>query len=78
VSSRSAAGSLVRRALTVILFASGVKLLGASTQLTLTLTLAAIVVGTALWAWIRVRHGEAPLAWQERRRRQAPSPPVAR
>jgi uncharacterized membrane protein YfcA len=75
VSSRSAAGSLVRRALTVILFASGVKLLGASTGVVFAVTLAALLGGTAVWAWIRVRHGEAPLAWQQRRRRREVSPP---
>lgn len=74
VSSRSAAGSLVRRALTVILFASGVKLLGASTPVVLAVTAAAVLGGTAIWAWIRVRHGEAPLAWQQRRRRRDVSP----
>jgi uncharacterized protein len=70
VSSRSP-GSLVRRALTVILLASGVKLLGASTVVVLLTVTAALVVGLAAWTWVRVRHGEAPLARQERRRRQA-------
>lgn len=80
ISSRSAAGSLVRRALTVILMASGVKLLGASTTVVFAVTVAALVVGTALWAWIKVRHGEAPLTRQQRRRQQAAvaSPPAAR
>ena len=68
VSSRSAAGSLVRRVLAVILFASGVKLLGAPTPLVIVLTAGAVLGGTAVWALIRVRHGEAPLAWQQRRR----------
>ena len=70
VSSRSP-GSLVRRALTVILLASGVKLLGASTLVVLLTVAAALVGGLAAWTWVRVRHGEAPLARQERRRRQA-------
>ncbi|WP_091929454.1 sulfite exporter TauE/SafE family protein [Blastococcus sp. DSM 46786] len=70
VSSRSP-GSLVRRALTVILLASGVKLLGASTVVVLVTVAAALVGGLAAWTWVRVRHGEAPLARQERRRRQA-------
>jgi uncharacterized membrane protein YfcA len=70
VSSRSAAGSLVRRALTVILLASGTKLLGGSTVQVFAVTVVALVGGTALWAWIRVRHGEAPLAWQQHRRRR--------
>ena len=63
-------GSLVRRALTVILLASGVKLLGASTGWVFVTALIAILGGAAAWAWIRVRHGEAPLAWQQRRRRR--------
>jgi uncharacterized membrane protein YfcA len=67
VSSRSP-GSLVRRALAVIMLASGAKLLGASTAVVLAVTLSALVVGAATWAWIRSRHGEAPLVWQQRRR----------
>ncbi|MDK3257100.1 sulfite exporter TauE/SafE family protein [Blastococcus capsensis] len=67
VSSRSP-GSLVRRALAVIMLASGAKLLGASTALVLIITAAALVVGAGTWAWLRVRHGEAPLVWQQRRR----------
>ena len=81
ISSRTAAGGLVRRALTVILMASGVKLLGASTEVVFAVTVAALVVGTALWAWIKVRHGEAPLTRQQRRRQQAAAsapPPAAR
>jgi uncharacterized membrane protein YfcA len=70
VSSRSP-GSLVRRALTVILLASGVKLLGASTAMVLVIVAAALVGGLAAWAAVRVRHGEAPLAWQQRRRQRA-------
>jgi uncharacterized protein len=70
VSSRSP-GSLVRRALTVILLASGVKLLGASTTLVLVTVAAALIGGLAAWTWVRVRHGEAPLARQQRRRQQA-------
>ncbi len=70
VSSRSP-GSLVRRALTVILLASGAKLLGASTAMVLVIVAAALVGGLAAWAAVRVRHGEAPLAWQQRRRQRA-------
>ncbi len=32
---------------------------------------AALIGGLAAWTWVRVRHGEAPLARQERRRQQA-------
>ena len=67
VSSRSP-GSLVRRALAVIMLASGAKLLGAPTGLVLVITVTAVVAGASVWAWLRVRHGEAPLVWQQRRR----------
>jgi hypothetical protein len=76
VSSRSP-GSLVRRTLVVILLASGAKLLGASTSLVLLITATALVAGAGMWAWLRVRHGEAPLVWQERRRPRRGSPAVA-
>ena len=66
VSSRTP-GSLVRRALAVIMLASGTKLLGASTPVVLVVTATALVVGVAAWAWVRVRHGEAPFVWQQRR-----------
>jgi uncharacterized membrane protein YfcA len=67
VSSRSP-GSLVRRALAVVMLASGTKLLGASTGLVLVVTVTAVLAGAAVWAWLRVRHGEAPFVWQQRRR----------
>ena len=57
ISSRST-GSLVRRAVPVVLLASGVKLLGAPTAVVLVIGGAAAVGGTAFWAWLRVRHGE--------------------
>jgi hypothetical protein len=69
--SSHAPGGLVRRALAIVLFASGSKLLGASTGLVLLLVVAVFIGGLATWAWVRVRHGEAPLARQQRRRRQA-------
>jgi uncharacterized protein len=72
VSSRSP-GSLVRRALAVIMLASGSKLLGASTGWVLMITGAALVVGVCAWGVVRVRHGEAPFVWQERHR-QRPHP----
>jgi uncharacterized protein len=67
VSSQSP-GSLVRRALAVIMLASGAKLLGAPTGLVLVITVTAVVAGATVWAWLRVRHGEAPFVWQQRRR----------
>jgi uncharacterized protein len=63
-------GSLVRRALILILFASGAKLLGASTGLVLVLVAGALVGGIAGWAGVKVRHGEPAFAWQQRRRRR--------
>jgi uncharacterized membrane protein YfcA len=69
--SSHAPGGLVRRALAVVLLASGAKLLGASTGMVLVIVVAALVGGVAAWAWVRARHGEAPLARQQRRRQQA-------
>jgi uncharacterized protein len=69
--SSHAPGGLVRRALAIVLLASGAKLLGASTDLVLLLVVAVLIGGWATWAWVRVRHGEAPLARQQRRRRRA-------
>jgi uncharacterized membrane protein YfcA len=67
VSSRTP-GSLVRRALAIVMLASGTKLLGASTGVVAAVTVAAIVVGVATWAVVRVRHGEAAFVWQQRKR----------
>jgi uncharacterized membrane protein YfcA len=76
--SSHAPGGLVRRALAIVLLASGAKLLGASTGLVLLLVAAVLVGGAATWALVRVRHGEAPLARQQRRRRlAAPAPSAA-
>jgi uncharacterized protein len=76
VSSRSA-GGLVRRVLTVVLMASGAKLLGAPTAVVMVLAGAALVGGAAWWAWIRTRHGLAPFVWQQRRRRRRSARDVA-
>jgi uncharacterized membrane protein YfcA len=72
VSSRTP-GSLVRRALALVMLASGTKLLGASTEMVLVVAATALVVGLAAWGVLRVRHGEAPFTWLERRRRRAAS-----
>jgi hypothetical protein len=53
----------------VVLLASGVKLLGAPTGLVLIVVAAALVGGVGCWALVRVRNGEAPLVWQQRRRK---------
>jgi uncharacterized membrane protein YfcA len=73
--SSHAPGGLVRRALAIVLLASGSKLLGASTGMGLVIVVAALVGGVAAWAWVRARHGEAPLARQQRRRRRAEAAP---
>jgi uncharacterized membrane protein YfcA len=73
--SSHAPGGLVRRALAIVLLASGSKLLGASTGMVLVIVVAALVGGVAAWAWVRARHGEAPLARQQRRRRRAEAAP---
>jgi len=75
--SSHAPGGLVRRALAIVLLASGVKLLGASTGVVLLVVVGVLTGGAATWAWVRVRHGEAPLARQQRRRRQAVAAPAA-
>jgi uncharacterized membrane protein YfcA len=57
LSSRSN-GILVRRALAVVMLASGAKLLGASTGWVALLAGGAAVLGPVGWALVRVRHGE--------------------
>jgi uncharacterized membrane protein YfcA len=75
--SSHAPGGVIRRALAIVLLASGVKLLGASTGLVLVVVVAVLVGGAATWAWVRTRHGEAPLARQQRRRRAEAAPHAA-
>lgn len=77
ISSRTS-GSIVRRALVVVMMASGLKLLGASTAVVGLAAVGAIVVGVAVWAAVRVRHGEAPFVFQQRRRVQLHPPDVRR
>lgn len=55
VSSR-APGGLIRRALAILLMASGLKLVGASTQWVLIATGAAVVIGPVAWALLRRRY----------------------
>ena len=68
LSSRSR-GGLVRRALAMVLLASGLKLLGVPTGLVLVIVGAALVGGSLTWAWFRTRLGEPPRNWQRRLRR---------
>jgi len=48
---------IVRRALTFVLLASALKLLGASNLLTVLILAAAVVLLPLLWAWLRTRQG---------------------
>ncbi len=75
--SSRAPGGLVRRALTLVLLASGLKLLGADNTLTLTILGAVVVAGPPLWMLARRRHGFGPLAHRERRAAQATAAALA-
>lgn len=69
-SSRAPSG-IIRRALSLVLLASGLKLLGASTPLTVALVGAFLVVGPLAWMAARRLHGLPALARREHAR---PSP----
>ena len=70
VSSRTT-GALIRRVLAVVMVTSGAKLLGASTVVIGAVAVGAAVLIPVVWGIIRVRHGEAPTVWQQRRREAA-------
>lgn len=63
--SSRAPGGFIRRALSLVLVASGLKLLGVDTVVLGYLLLAGLVVAPLVWAWIRRRHGLPALARQE-------------
>jgi hypothetical protein len=69
-------GMLVRRALAVVMLASGVRLLGASTGWVALIAVVASVFGAVGWALIRVHHGEpavvAPRWYEKSMRRGRP------
>jgi uncharacterized membrane protein YfcA len=67
--SSHAPGGLVRRALAVVLLASGVKLLGAPPAAILGVVAAALVGGAGAWAGLRRWYGEPALAWRRHRGR---------
>jgi uncharacterized membrane protein YfcA len=69
--SSSAPQGIVRRALALVLIASGLKLLGADTVAMGWAIVAVCLAGPALWAWARRKNGLAPVALLERR--QAPA-----
>jgi uncharacterized membrane protein YfcA len=60
--SSRAPGGIIRRALSLVLLASALKLVGASTAVTGAVLAAVMLAGPPLWAWARVRHGFPPLA----------------
>lgn len=66
--SSRAPGGVIRRALALVMLASGIKLLGASNGLVGAVVLGALMLGSLMWAFIRVCHGEAPTAGLQRRR----------
>lgn len=72
VSSRAPAG-FVRRALALVLLASGLKLLGVSNDALGWTLLAVLLLGPPLWAWVRVNHGLPPLARPEMKQRRRPN-----
>jgi hypothetical protein len=65
--SSRASGGVVRRALALVLLASGLKMLGVPNAATLWALGAAVVAGTLAWAWTRHRLGFPFFYWQERR-----------
>lgn len=72
VSSR-APGGIIRRALAILLLASGLKLLGASLPVVLGAAAAALVVGNLVWLWVRRRFGATPAEGPTRTSRDDPS-----
>ncbi len=66
--SSRAAGGVVRRALALVLLASGLKMLGTSSVVTLWALAAALCGGTVAWGVVRYRHGFSFFAWQDRRK----------
>jgi hypothetical protein len=71
--SSRAAGGLVRRALALVLLASGLSMLGVSAVAVSIVLAAAVIGGTMMWGAVRRRHGFAFFVWQERHRREARS-----
>ena len=63
-------GTIVRRALALVLLAAGLKMLKVSNEWTLILVIAAFVIGTLGWMYLRTRHGLKPTQRQEHRARE--------
>jgi len=81
--SSRAPGGLVRRALALVLLASGLKLLGLEDVAMVTALGVVVVAGPLLWMWARARHGLPPRArimtrlWRRRGATRVPAPPVS-
>ena len=69
ISSRAPQG-IVKRALALVLIASGLKLLGVGTVELGWIVLGVCIAGPLLWAWARTRQGLPPLALLDRKRRR--------
>lgn len=72
--SARAPGGIVRRALALVLLASGLKLVGASDVVLVSVLVGVVIVGSPLWAILRRRRGLPMLAGTERRRARAAEP----
>lgn len=70
-------GGLVRRALMLVLLASGLQMLDVSVTLTAVLVLSALVLGPLTWMWARRRHGLPALARYETRTVKEPQDAVS-
>lgn len=70
-------GGLVRRALMLVLLASGLQMLDVSVTLTAVLVLSALVLGPLTWMWARTRHGLPALARYETRTVKEPQDAVS-
>lgn len=73
MSSRAPSG-IIRRALALVLLASGLKLLGASTLVLGGVLLAVVLLGPPLWMLARSKHGLPPTARSELRAQRGGSP----
>ena len=72
ISSR-APGGIVRRALALVLLASGLKLVGVSTTVAAVAVAACLVLGPVAWMLARRRHGLPPSRFVAKRRRRGES-----
>ncbi|MFV0633675.1 sulfite exporter TauE/SafE family protein [Demequina sp.] len=64
-------GGIVRRALAMVLFVAGLKMIGVSNEVTLLAIVAVVVGGTLAWALIRRSLGFPFFIWQAKRARKA-------